>query len=240
MPSERVFDHLRELGVEAERVQCPDAPFPIWLVAARSAPCAIAWTLLCPRERQRAVRFANPQLQARYVAAHAALRILVEAYFGVAVYRQTFTTTTFGKPRLAGYPEIQCNLSYSDDRILIGVAPGAEIGLDIERIRAVADAAELVKLYFTAKEKSLLQSLPPDSLTFHQNFLTIWTRKEACLKAVGQGLNFYLNTLECAFEDAAAPATVRIGRSQVHAGAIHISNHAASWARAIPLSSQAG
>lgn len=229
------YSRLHEFGIEAEQIRCQAAPFPIWLVTVRGAPLAAAWTLLSAREQQRALRFATPQFRGRYVTAHAALRILIEAYFGIVANRQTFSTTDFGKPKLTGYPDVQCNLSYSGDRVLLGVAPGAEIGLDIERIRMISDATDLMEVYFTTREKSLFRAGSPDSLAFHRDFLTIWTRKEACLKAVGQGLNFYLDTLECTFEDTAAP--VRIGRHQVRAGAIQISEYAASWARATPVGS---
>ncbi|MBO9623882.1 MAG: 4'-phosphopantetheinyl transferase superfamily protein [Sphingomonas sp.] len=178
------------------------------------------------------MRFVNPKSRERYVAAHAALRILIEAYFGLASYRQAFSTTPLGKPQLAGYPDIQCSLSYSGDHALLGVAPGAEIGLDIEQIRTITDAEDLASVYFTEREKSFLQANSPDSPAFHRDFLRIWTRKEACLKAVGQGLNGF-NTIECAPGEMTTP--VRIGQSQVHAGAIAMRNYAASWARATPL-----
>ena len=220
---------LAEINIEAVRLESGNAPFPMWLVTTRNVPAAPARTMLSVSEKRRAARFRSDQLRNRYVAAHAALRVIVEQRFGIPAARQSYVVDTFGKPRLAGVPQAQCSISYSHDHVLVGVSAGAPIGVDIEAVRCVEDAVDLMGTYYSEQEQLALGAYPANSLAFYKSFLGVWTRKEACMKAVGTGLSGApLSSLECGVSGL---KTVQVGSSQLRTDTTHINHrYIAAWA----------
>jgi 4'-phosphopantetheinyl transferase len=107
-------------------------------------------------------------------------------------------------------------MSHSDELALIAIArglpPGAEIGVDIEALREVRNTAELAAANFTARERAELAQVAPRERNWY--FLSGWTRKEACLKAVGSGLSIAPSTFECAL--APVRTLTRIPTPQGH------------------------
>jgi 4'-phosphopantetheinyl transferase len=98
-----------------------------------------------------------------------------------------------GKPCLSPaltQHHLEFNLSHSEDLALIAIARGAAVGVDLERIRPLPDAGELAARFFSERENELIQSLSEDLRP--AAFLRIWTRKEACLKASGEGIGHSL------------------------------------------------
>jgi 4'-phosphopantetheinyl transferase len=186
--------------------------------------------MLSEAERERAGRFRIPGLRNRYVGAHAGLRLLGERYFGIAASSQQFETNEFGKPRLAGVRHAQCSISYSRDHALIGLSRGEEIGVDIEVMRPIEDALELMGMHYTNAEQIVLRRMRRTGAAFNKAFLTVWVRKEACAKALGRGLAIPLGTIECGVGDRMA--TVQVGSRQIRAGVIHApGDHIVAWAQ---------
>jgi 4'-phosphopantetheinyl transferase len=105
-----------------------------------------------------------------------------------------------GKPKLAA-PLVESrvffNLAHSEDLGLIALTRLGPIGIDVEQIRPVTDADELVTRFFSSRETALFQTLP----TSQKNtaFFNLWTRKEAWLKATGEGIAHSLNRVEVTF-----------------------------------------
>jgi 4'-phosphopantetheinyl transferase len=165
-----------------------DAPLSLWLVDLSAPPDAQAVGCLSDMECERAARFASPRHRNRYLNAHIAVRVLLEEHCGVAAHRQRFVLEADGKPQLANFPNWQFSLSYADDMALMGIDFDNRVGVDIETDRNLADADELSALHFHPKERDALAPLAP---TLRQGvaFLQGWTRKEACLKALGCGLS---------------------------------------------------
>lgn len=97
-----------------------------------------------------------------------------------------YTHNPFGKPAVLN-SSLEFSLSHSAEIILIAVADGHSIGVDVEHIRADFDYKSIVSQYFSAREKSTLSSLPPDRQ--RETFFAIWTRKEAAMKMFGQGVS---------------------------------------------------
>ena len=89
-------------------------------------------TLLTDEERDRAQRFVGPLLQRRFVAARAQLRALLGHHLGRDPRSLVFLLNEFGKPRLADHPGVHFSLSHSQDRALLAVSDGPEIGADLE------------------------------------------------------------------------------------------------------------
>lgn len=179
------------------------APVRLWMVALDALPSAAGIASLSDAERARAQRFAFEHLKRRYFASHVALRDTLAECTGVAAADQRFTEGLFGKPALANAP-CAFNMSHSDDVALVAVAPQGEIGVDVEVLRQVSDAVALAKHNFTPAEHQQVLGAPPGQRDLV--FLRIWTRKEACLKAVGSGFSIAADCFEAGAE--AAPRRV--------------------------------
>lgn len=144
-------------------------------------------TLILSREEQaRAGQFRFPLDRTRFVAAHAALRYALAEQTGGRADALRFTHSAFGKPSLLGWPRVHFSLSHSQGLGLIAIGGRGPLGVDVEQLRPVPDALALAATHFTRLENEALAALPADERD--RAFLTCWTRKEACLKAIGLGL----------------------------------------------------
>lgn len=169
------------------RVSAPP-PFELWRVDLRDEPAAAEHELLDADERARAARFAFDRLRRRYRAAHVALRRLLARCDGSDPAALRFEHGAHGKPRLAGRADAPSfNLSDSDDIALIALAPDGEVGVDVERLRPIADATELAAIHFCAREADWVAATA--AAERDRAFLRVWVVKEACLKALGTGLS---------------------------------------------------
>lgn len=168
----------------------PLAGVDLWLVDlddATSATQAPALECLDAAELARAGRFHFEHDARRYRASHRALRQLLAQRTGQHPGELQMAHGRYGKPRLAGRDSPHFNLSHSGRWALIGLCDTAPIGVDIEVPRPMDDLMALAERNFSPTEYGALQCLPP-----HQRqlaFLQCWTRKEACLKALGSGLS---------------------------------------------------
>lgn len=176
------------LGIMARRWRAESLPGSLWLVDAGAPPAPGCEAVLSASERARAEEFRGEDLRNRFLTAHCALRLVLEQAFGVPVLRQTFELGPFGKPRLREDSRAQFSLSYSGDRALIGVAWDVLLGVDLESLRSIEGAKDIVSELFTPSEQLKLQRHDPASRLFDHAFLEAWTRKEACVKATGLGL----------------------------------------------------
>ncbi len=151
-------------------------------------------------ERERASRFHFEQHRNRYIAGRGWLRELLSAYLNVAPQNITFDYGTHGKPALSGqsaHGGLEFNLSHSDSIAVAGVTRARPLGLDIECVRPLADMGDLVKRFFSQRESSIFEQLQREQQL--SVFFNLWTRKEAWLKATGQGISQYLKEVEVSF-----------------------------------------
>lgn len=112
-----------------------------------------------------------------------------------------------GKPTLAApFAHVGFSWSHSGDNALLAVGIGlAEIGIDLERQRPRPRVMELARRFFAAEEANALESMP--DATRLAAFLSLWTAKEAVLKAHGGGLVYGLDRV--VFDLAGSPVPVR-------------------------------
>jgi 4'-phosphopantetheinyl transferase len=151
-------------------------------------------------ELQRAARFRFELHRNRFVAARGILRSLLAAYLDCTPDKPQFVYGANGKPALAGgFAEsgLFFNIAHSEDIALIALTRVGPIGIDVEHIRAIRDAGELVERFFSERENALFQALPDDQKS--AAFFNLWTRKEAWLKATGEGIGHSLNRVEVTF-----------------------------------------
>lgn len=168
--------------------------------------------LLDPGEQARAERFHFVRDARRFTASHVALRRLLAGHIGGDPAALRFEAGTQGKPRLAQADGAHFNLSHSGGWALVGLCPYTEIGVDIEVPRDMSDLVGLAGANFTPGEQAALQA-EPDTLRL-QAFLRCWTRKEACIKAIGSGLSVEPACFEAGIEAAARTTVVPFeGRS---------------------------
>jgi len=123
-------------------------------------------------------------IRARRESCQEALLELLSDRLGRTVRHSEIVVGPTGKPRLAS-SEIDFNLSHSGSEALIGIGSAGEIGVDLEVVRAVPEAAALVAEYCTGNERD--EWLCTDTSERDLWLLRCWTRKEACLKAIGAG-----------------------------------------------------
>jgi 4'-phosphopantetheinyl transferase len=145
--------------------------------------------LLAPDEVERASRFRFDLHRRRYIVGRGALRRLLAAYLGLPAAGPAalrFDYGPRGKPGLPDHPGLGFNLSNSEDLALVGFCRGREIGVDLEYLREMEDMESIATRFFSAAEVAALSGVPPERKK--EAFFNCWTRKEAYLKAVGEGL----------------------------------------------------
>ena len=142
-------------------------------------------------EQQRAARFKFDRDRRRFIAAHAATRVVLGRALGIDPAAVTFAVGPRGKPHLIDAPvDVRFNLSHSGERALLAVALGREVGVDIEQWRILDDLFALAERVFSSAEIATLRQTPDDRR--HEVFFRVWSRKESFIKARGDGVYFAL------------------------------------------------
>jgi 4'-phosphopantetheinyl transferase len=165
----------------------------VWCFSLDQLPNLDQQACLSEAEVLRAEKFVYERDQRRYLAAHVQLRQLLSNYVRLPAQTLEFVEGSLGKPALRGG---QCafNLSHSGDWAAVVAAAQGHLGVDIELLQQVPDAVELARENFTVAEvQSLLET--PQGAERDLAFLRGWTRKEACLKALGTGLSLPANQI---------------------------------------------
>ena len=115
-----------------------------------------------------------------------------------------------GKPEL-GPPWKACglefNVSHSHELAVYAFTRGSQIGVDVECIRPMPNAAALLERFFSPEEVQQWQQMPAERQL--RAFFQGWTRKEAWLKAVGSGLSFPLNQFCVTLDGPARVLSIR-------------------------------
>ncbi len=153
-------------------------------------------SLLSDDETRRATGLLVENDRVRFVLAHGLLRLLLGAYLALQPASLRFDTGPHGKPALTSAPDDLCfNLSHAGDQLLIAFARQRDVGVDIEPIRSRLDPQldhdALAASFFAPQEQAALRGLTGDARA--AAFYVCWTRKEAYLKATGEGLLAPLN-----------------------------------------------
>lgn len=171
----------------------------VWLVDLDDAATALAQLeeTLTEDELERKRRFHFEGHRRQYVTCRGMLRRLLGHYLAEAPDRIRFSYSPRGKPYLAGSPtpELFFNLAHSHKLALYAFSTGMDLGIDIEYIHPIADAARIVRHYFSLREAQAYFSLPQPGQK-QLAFFRVWTRKEAFLKATGDGLAIPLDQVE--------------------------------------------
>ena len=181
-PAELPWPH-EEVHVWRATLAWPDA------AARRLEQC------LSADERDKMQRFRFEKDRRRYLIGRGGLRTLLGRYLDLAPQDLRFETAAAGKPHLtSGQRRLQFNLAHSGEFVLIAIAEGRTVGIDVEEIRDDFDAGELAAHFFSPSEQRDLEMLTGRARI--EAFFECWTRKEAYVKARGEGLSLPLEQFD--------------------------------------------
>ena len=153
----------------------------------------LRYTLSCD-EIERAARFRFAEHKRKFIIARGALRTILGEYLDLPARALNFRYGVLGKPELSLSPDtkLQFNLSHSREKGIVALTYERRIGVDIEYIDQQSKTAALAAKFFSATEVRLLEQFEPARRNIA--FYHTWVRKEAYLKALGQGLSIPLHT----------------------------------------------
>lgn len=169
--------------------------------------------VLAPEELARAERFRRPLDRDRYVVARGRARGLLGRYLEIDPTDVPLATASHGKPILAGsdaLPPLSFNVSHSDGLALVAVADGRDVGVDLERITSERDLPAISRVAFSPSELAQWRATAPPERA--ARFFTTWVRKEAYLKARGEGLATAPEEVDtCSWQEVAGRLLVDAG-----------------------------
>lgn len=168
----------------------------VWFVQLDSSNIDINYlfSLLTIEERNRALRFHFVKDKNNFIVARGLLRILLSEYLNKDPQAIEFHYNQYGKPFLNDNLNLQFNLSHCHNVALFTFVQYYEIGIDIESNTRQIEIDEIAQRFFSEGEYQLLKSLEGDNK--RKAFFNGWARKEAFLKALGQGLSYSLAKVE--------------------------------------------
>lgn len=162
-------------------------------------------TPLSNDELGRAARFHFERDRRRFAETRIALRKILAAYIRFNAHEIKFDYQQNGKPEISESQNPSCirfNVSHSGNLAIIGVTSKRRIGVDIEKYRKM-EFLEIARRYFSECEYGELQAIPAQDL--QRYFFSCWTRKEALLKGLGEGI---ANLLDQVSVTACGPAEI--------------------------------
>ena len=170
---------------------------------------ATAAALLSPDESDRAARFRFERHRMRFTLARSALRIFLGRLLNCDPKCVQFQYGPKGKPDLAGgLSPVSFNASNSGDLAAYAFTTACPIGIDIEHIRPMPDLHDVARHFFSSDEVTDLMNLPDDERP--AGFFRCWTRKEAYIKAVGDGLSLPLDSFRVTLLPSDPPRIVHL------------------------------
>ena len=187
---------------QAQPALLPDNEVAAWLAEIGADNSLSDWeTLLSPDERERAHRFHFPEDWRRYVYARGLLRRLLGTYLQLDPASLQFSYSEHGKPELAAGVStrpLRFNLSHSGTKLLLAFAWDRRVGVDVEEVAGNRDLEQIANRFFSPAERQALLAADPSARK--QAFYLCWSRKEAFLKASGDGLSLPLDQFDVSLQ----------------------------------------
>lgn len=155
------------------------------------------WNVLSPEEKKRIHRYQFEHDRNRHLLSRGMLRYLLGHYLNVALEALVFKYSQYGKPSLESpycKTGLQFNVSHSHNLILLAFCWNHPLGVDIEYMRPLTNADQIAQKYFSSREYAIYLSV--SSRHRREAFYNCWTRKEAFIKAIGEGLSYPLDAFD--------------------------------------------
>ena len=182
--------------------------------------------MLAPEERERAAKFHFERDRKSFVVRRSVMRAVLGSYLRMAAADVPLVYEEWGKPRILasnGDPPLHFNFSHSRGLALCAVGRFAALGVDVEKLRPMPEMAEIGATFCSPQENALIKGASDDQRL--EVFFDVWTRKEAYLKATGQGLASSLAQIDCS--EAAPGWTLHsLSPAQGYTGTLAFPGHA--------------
>lgn len=190
-------------------------------------------------ERRRAGQYRNEQGRRHFVLGRAILRDILSRYMHQSPKDIEITYGEAGKPAVAGFQAgspLEFNLSHSAGLALYGFSANIRIGVDLEKIREMLDRDAIVRRFFCESEAAAYFRLAPQER--EGAFFRSWTRKEAVLKALGDGLTRSLRSIEVTLSPGEAPRLLSVSARALDARSWTLADLAPAEGYAAALAAQ--
>jgi len=184
----------------------------VWRASLHASASRLAdlHAILAADEQQRAARFHADRDRDSYIVARGVLRTLLGHYVQRPPQELRFSYNLYGKPALEAPPDrapLCFNLSHSHNLVLYAVTYGRDVGIDIEYVRPDFARDQIAEQFFSPRENVELHALTHVQHTI--GFFNCWTRKEAYIKARGQGLSLPLDQFDVSLTPGAPAALLQ-------------------------------
>lgn len=161
----------------------------------------IFWRCVTPEKRERILRQRVQQNADNILLGDVLVKVVIKETFHIPISEQRFGYGEYGKPYLLGYPEIQFNISHSNQYIVCGICD-RPIGVDIQKTGTYKQTVA-ERVCSQAELQKILESKDRDS-----KFIKIWSAKEAILKAYGHGIG----SVSLREVDSSSAKSLRVGQ----------------------------
>ncbi|WP_239590838.1 4'-phosphopantetheinyl transferase family protein [Vitreimonas flagellata] len=177
----------------------------VWPLDPTTPAPAAELATLSEKETARMARFVFDKDRFRFGQSHARMRALLGAHLGVGPSDLSFGENAHGKPLLAGGPFF--NLSHSHNLAALAISDDLDLGLDVEHVRAI-EGPQIARRFFSPQECAALNAYAGPE--YENAFYRCWTRKEAYVKAQGEGLGIPLDSFDVTIDADTPPRLLRI------------------------------
>jgi 4'-phosphopantetheinyl transferase len=176
-----------------------DETVVVWITRVSQAPdpLAVLDSLLDDRDRERAARFRFDEDRARFVLGRGLIRESLGLYLGQKPSAIKLVEGERGRPVFTDDATIQFSISHTRDIVAIALTAGARVGIDFEFVKPAVDLSELAERILSEDDLRNFQSFPRHEAV--TAFFRAWTRKEAYLKARGEGIADGLKQVSVSF-----------------------------------------
>ena len=168
----------------------PEKAVQIWVLCdwAAEETCQALGHVLSKDERQRANSYRQITHQNSFIYRRCTLRWLIGHYLDCNPESLRFGVNPFGKPALQGpdAADFEFSISQTEGMAVLAFTRNCRVGVDVEKMASGIDIHGVGQIVFSASEQKAVYASTQDEKSA---FFTIWTRKEALLKAVGTGLS---------------------------------------------------
>lgn len=170
----------------------------VWLADCDIPGDGPMWSLLDEGELNKAKRFRKPDDSRRYVVSHGVLRLILSKYLNERPESIKYERGPYGKPGISGGSWLRFNMSHSNGMAAYAITLKREVGIDLEYMRDIP-IPQISRTVLSANEDAYLRSIPVEERL--DAFFMLWTRKEAYVKSIGEGIYAKLNEIDVSFRN---------------------------------------
>ncbi len=218
------FHEWQNIGADRKMAGPGENDVEVWLggVPDGEAELSACLQILNEPERLRVERFQVPKARNEFVFGRAMMRLILGSVLKTDPAEISIDYDKRGKPRLGGgfsENDLSFNLAHSHSLVAMALTRGRAVGIDIEWMQREVDWSLIAGRIFSADELGELRSLPESQQSLA--FFMAWTRKEAYLKATGEGLSDEISAIEVTMNPGSPPGFVRLPKAAKNLWDIH-------------------